>query len=154
MCIYIDDWSLVYSVGGSLPVIFPYIAEFTRNKYRGPYLGVQAFFWTFGRLVCGGFAWVILPLSFGNIHSWRVFIAASAVPSLIGALLYFFLPESPRFLLEVRRREGDRGVCDGRRDKCSLGDGCAIKIHVYSTLAYRKGRKATHTNNECAHSCT
>ena len=124
-----------------MPVIFPYIAEFTRNKYRGPYLGVQAFFWTFGRLVCGGFAWVILPLAISRVHSWRVFIALSAVPSLVGALLYFFLPESPRFLLEVRRREGEGGGrgggregegrggeggergCEGGRDKGSVDSG-------------------------------
>ena len=98
------------SVGGSLPIIFPYIAEFTRNKYRGPYLGAQAFFWTFGRLVSGGIAWIILPLSIQStyVHSWRLYIAISAVPALIGALLYLLLPESPRFLLEVREREWKR----------------------------------------------
>ena len=130
-----------------MPVIFPYIAEFTRNKYRGPYLGVQAFFWTFGRLVCGGFAWIILPLAISRVHSWRVFIALSAVPSLVGALLYFFLPESPRFLLEVRggreegeeggggggggggegggrdEGEGGEGGCEGGRDKGSVDSG-------------------------------
>ena len=41
--------------------------------------------------------------SLGSIefHSWRLFIAVSALPSILGALLYFILPESPRFLLEV-----------------------------------------------------
>lgn len=102
-------FATVYSVGGSLPVIFPYTTEFIRNKYRGPYLSVQSIFWMFGRLLCGAFAWAIIPrgkisLYSGKLtfHSWRLFIALSAMPSLIGALMYFFLPESPRFLLEVR----------------------------------------------------
>jgi VNT family MFS transporter (synaptic vesicle glycoprotein 2) len=61
-----------------------------------------------GRLLCGAFAWMIIPVgsihgSLGSIqfHSWRLFIAVSALPSILGALLYFILPESPRYLLEV-----------------------------------------------------
>ena len=98
----------IHSVGGSLPIIFPYIAEFTLNKFRGPYLSVQSFSWSLGRLACGGLAWAMLPRGGGGVtlghlgSSWRSFIAVSSLPALFGALLYFFLPESPRFLLEVR----------------------------------------------------
>ena len=98
-----------HRVGGSLPVLFPYISEFIRNKYRGPYLGAQATFWMFGRLLCGAIAWAIIPrtnidISMGlfHFHSWRLFLAVSALPSLLGVFLYWFLPESPRYLLEVR----------------------------------------------------
>ena len=98
------------SVGGSLPVIFSYGSEFIRNKYRGPYLGIQSIFWMVGTLLCGAFAWIILPyncvsIQIGSItfHSWRIFIAVSALPAILGALLYLLLPESPRYLLEVRR---------------------------------------------------
>ena len=89
------------SVGGSLPVIFPYIAEFTLNKYRGTYMSLQSFFWTAGRLVCAGVAWLILPLDTGAFHSWRLYIFLSSLPAFCGALLYLLLPESPRYLLEV-----------------------------------------------------
>ena len=78
---------------------------------------MQSFFWTFGRFLCGGLAWIILPQAAVNIaigsltiHSWRVYIAVTALPSLIGALLYFLLPESPRFLLEVSEEGGNHGV--------------------------------------------
>ena len=97
-----------FRVGGSLPVLFPYNSEFIRNKYRGPYLGVQSTFWMVGRLLCGAFAWIIIPQGninapLGMIHfrSWRLFLAVSALPSILGSLLYFILPESPRYLLEV-----------------------------------------------------
>eukprot|EP00731_Ephydatia_muelleri_P012149 Em0006g1043a len=98
-------------VGGSLPVIFSYMSEMVRNKYRGPYLGVLSMHWMLGSLLCGAFAWMIVPaeinLSLGSlqIHSWRVFIIVSSIPSILGACLYFFLPESPRFLLEVGKQE-------------------------------------------------
>ena len=98
------------SVGGSLPIIPMYLTEFIHSRYRGPFLGVMGSFWMFGALLCGGLAWLLLPLeisgvSIGSleIHSWRVFLALSAIPSIIGAGMFLVLPESPRFLLEVRK---------------------------------------------------
>ena len=98
---------LLYRVGGSLPVIIPYTSEFNRNKYRGSYMGVQAFFWMIGQLTCRMLAWAIIPIRlfhlFGReLESWRIFIAICALPSLIGAVMYFFLPEIPRFLLKTK----------------------------------------------------
>ncbi len=90
-------------MGGSLPIIMAYNSEFIQSKYRGPYLGVLSCFWMFGALLCGGIAWVLLPLelSVGHVRSWRMYLFASAFPSIIGALLFIIMPESPRFLLEV-----------------------------------------------------
>lgn len=86
----------------------PYTSEFIHSRYRGQYLSTLSVFWMFGGLLCGGVAWLLLPLEFEDvyfgsiaIHSWRVFLMVSAIPSLLGALLYVILPESPRFLLEV-----------------------------------------------------
>ena len=97
------------SVGGSLPIIPMYFSEFIYSSYRGPLLGVLSIFWMFGALLCGALAWLLLPLQFVNfpfstlqIHTWRLFIALSAVPSIVGAVVFFLLPESPRYLLEVR----------------------------------------------------
>ena len=96
------------SVGGSLPIIFSYAAEFIRNKYRGPYLAMVGAFWMVGQLLCGAVAWIILPehsinghLGTLTFHGWRLFIAISALPAIIGAILYIFMPESPRYHLEV-----------------------------------------------------
>ena len=95
-------------VGGSLPVLFPYNSEFVRNKYRGPFLSLQGLFWMLGRFMCGGLAWILIPMtsiqpSFGSFrfHSWRIFLALSALPSILGALLYLVMPETPRYLLEA-----------------------------------------------------
>ena len=104
VCVFPSETVSFRSVSGSLPVIAPYMAEFIRNKYRGPVLGISSTFWMVGRLLCGAFAWIIIPMGLVapfNFHSWRLFIAISALPSLLGAAAYFLLPESPRFLLEV-----------------------------------------------------
>ena len=89
-------------------MIMPYTSEFVYSRYRGPYLSTLSVFWMIGGLLCGGAAWLLLPLkitgvSIGAItlHSWRVFLILSAIPSLLGALMYIVMPESPRFLLEV-----------------------------------------------------
>lgn len=86
----------------------PYASEFVHAQYRGPYLSALSVFWMIGGLLCGGAAWLLLPLNISGIsigavslHSWRVFLILSAIPSLLGALLYIIMPESPRFLLEV-----------------------------------------------------
>ena len=87
-----------------------YLSEFVQSNHRGPYLGAMSCFWMFGALLCGGLAWLLLPLEISGvyigslqIHSWRVFLALSAIPSIVGAGVFFVLPESPRFLLEVRK---------------------------------------------------
>ena len=99
---------LLCSVGGSLPVMFPYTSEFIHSQYRGPYLSILSIFWMVGGLLCAGTAWLLIPLpitgvSIGSLtlHSWRVFLMLSAIPSLLGAMLYMVMPESPRYLLEV-----------------------------------------------------
>lgn len=89
-------------------MLFPYNSEFVRNKYRGPFLSLQGLFWMVGRFLCGGLAWILIPMtsirvSFGSFqfHSWRIFLALSALPSVLGALLYLGMPETPRYLLEA-----------------------------------------------------
>jgi len=64
-----------------------------------------AWFWMVGAIFTAGLAWFLIPMSvhwetsFGVIHSWRIFTAICAMPSLICALCLYLCPESPRFLL-------------------------------------------------------
>ena len=87
-----------------------YASEFVSNTYRGPFLSIQGVFWMVGQLLCGALAWIVIPqhsidmLGLMTIHSWRLFIAISALPSVFSAILYYFMPESPRYLLEVLYR--------------------------------------------------
>ena len=60
--------------------------------------------------LCTGLAWITIPhteLSFQlgdfSYNSWRVYIAFCTIPSLSSALLFVFMPESPKFLLQMGR---------------------------------------------------
>ncbi|KAJ8930446.1 hypothetical protein NQ314_016773 [Rhamnusium bicolor] len=100
------------ALGGSGPVIWSYFAEFQPKSKRGSMLSFMAAFWTLGNLFVAGLAWLIIPhqeLGYRNqyfvYNSWRIFLLICAVPSFIVAVLLFFLPESPKFLLSQGRSE-------------------------------------------------
>ena len=59
-----------------------------------------------GNLTVAGLAWLVIPQELGwtdpqgfLYNSWRIFVALSALPSLLVAMALVFLPESPKFLL-------------------------------------------------------
>lgn len=99
------------ALGGSGPVIWSYFAEFQPKHKRGSMLSSMAAFWTLGNLFVASLAWIIIPQSIGVrmpgflFNSWRIFLAICSIPSFIVAVLLFFLPESPKFLLARNRQE-------------------------------------------------
>ena len=101
-------------VGGSIPVVWSYFAEFQPSPRRGAALSFLASFWMVGNLTVAGLAWVVIPRDIGwtdpeegfLYNSWRIFVALSAMPSLLVAVALVFLPESPKFLL-VKGREAE-----------------------------------------------
>lgn len=52
-------------------------------------------------------AWIVVPLDIGVdsgpflFNSWRIYLALCTAPSLSSAVLFGFMPESPKFLLKV-----------------------------------------------------
>lgn len=96
-------------VGASIPVIFSYFAEFQAESRRGSMLAALAAFWTVGAILTSGLAWLMVPYSFGveydyfRYSSWRIFLSLSSIPSLTAALLFFLMPESPKYLTETGR---------------------------------------------------
>jgi len=92
-------------VGGSIPVVWTYFAEFQPAKYRGGALSFLASFWMIGNISVAGLAWLVIPHHLGweggsfVFNSWRIFVVLSALPSLIVAFSLFTLPDSPKFLL-------------------------------------------------------
>lgn len=92
-------------------MIFSYFAEFQPKSKRGSMLSFMAAFWTLGNLFVAGLAWLIIPQDIGytteyfTYNSWRIFLLICAVPSFIVAIVLFFLPESPKFLLSQGKSE-------------------------------------------------
>lgn len=61
--------------------------------------------------VSPGLAWMVIPrtrpfFSLGSLdfQSWRMFVALCSIPSLTSAVIFIFMPESPKFLLEVFKK--------------------------------------------------
>lgn len=108
---YFTNKPFVYRLGGSGPVIWSYFAEFQPKSKRGSMLSFMAAFWTLGNLFVAGLAWLIIPTGIGYTstsfiyNSWRIFLLICALPSFAVAVLLFFLPESPKFLLSKGRSD-------------------------------------------------
>jgi MFS family permease len=83
-------------VGGSVPCVFALAAEVAPDFYREKLLVMVASFWMVGSVFTASCSWIILG---GGLASWRVFSLITALPAAAACiLLYFFVPESPRFL--------------------------------------------------------
>ena len=97
-----------FGVGG-LFVISDLLAEFMPLSHRGRYLVYVEYFWTIGSLFVAGLAWVLLSVS-----GWRILTFITVIPVTISLFLaYFYLPESPRWLISQRKvGEAERVILD------------------------------------------
>lgn len=97
-------------VGGSIPVIFSYFGEFQPNNHRGKMISALSTFWMAGNILTAGLAWAIIPREHLGYHnpdgfsyeSWRIFVAVCCIPAASSVLTFLLMPESPKFLLEVK----------------------------------------------------
>jgi len=70
-------------VGGAVPLVFSYFAEFSPKEYRGRMISWVSYFWIIGNIVVAGLAWIVIPLDIGyssskfQFTSWRVFVVLS-----------------------------------------------------------------------------
>jgi len=97
-----------FGIGGS-SVPFDLLAEFLPASHRGKFLAFMQLFWTLGSMLVAAMAWATLPTL-----GWRFLTFACVVPVIIISLYsYFYLPESPRWLLtQHREREAAQVLID------------------------------------------
>lgn len=55
-----------------------------------------------------------------HYHSWRVFVIVCALPCTVSMVALRFMPESPRFLLEVSQRAAAQVRAGGRQQDLAL----------------------------------
>ncbi|XP_010306025.2 synaptic vesicle glycoprotein 2B [Balearica regulorum gibbericeps] len=118
-------------IGGSLPIVFAYFSEFLSREKRGEHLSWLCMFWMIGGIFASAMAWSIIPhygwgFSMGtkyHFHSWRVFVLVCSLPCIASLVALKFMPESPRFLLEI-----------GKHDEAWM-----ILKHVHDTNMRAKG---------------
>ncbi|KAG6938773.1 synaptic vesicle glycoprotein 2B [Chelydra serpentina] len=102
-----------FGIGGSLPIVFAYFSEFLSREKRGEHLSWLCMFWMIGGIYASAMAWSIIPhygwgFSMGtkyHFHSWRVFVIVCALPCISSLVALKFMPESPRFLLEIGKHD-------------------------------------------------
>ncbi|NXU85309.1 SV2C protein, partial [Xiphorhynchus elegans] len=102
-----------FGIGGALPTVFSYFSEVLAREKRGEHLSWLCMFWMIGGIYASAMAWAIIPhygwsFSMGSayqFHSWRVFVIVCALPCVSSVVALTFMPESPRFLLEVGKHD-------------------------------------------------
>lgn len=83
-----------FGIGGA-NVPFDLLAEFLPATHRGTFLIYIEYFWTIGSMFVAGLAWASL-----NDYGWRFLAYITALPVAVASIVsYFYLPESPRWLL-------------------------------------------------------
>uniref|UniRef100_UPI00398ED0E5 synaptic vesicle glycoprotein 2B-like isoform X3 n=1 Tax=Pristiophorus japonicus TaxID=55135 RepID=UPI00398ED0E5 len=100
-------------IGGSIPIVFSYFSEFLSREKRGEHLSWLCMFWMIGGIYASVMAWSIIPhygwgFSMGTsfqFHSWRLFVVVCALPCLSSLIGLVFMPESPRYLLEIGKHD-------------------------------------------------
>ena len=87
-------------LGGALPQPGVYVSEYVPAKYRGRFLGLTEAAWVYGALLSLVFPFVLFPM-FG----WRLTFLVALIPLVLVPLVYFFAPESLRYLQCMGRRD-------------------------------------------------
>jgi sugar porter (SP) family MFS transporter len=95
------------AIGADSAIATAYIAEYAPRNRRGSLGMLQQWMITVGILVAYLVALAILKIWPGSASSvdWRLIFGLGAVPALIGLVLRFEMPESPRWLLRQERWE-------------------------------------------------
>ncbi|XP_053195957.1 synaptic vesicle glycoprotein 2C-like isoform X3 [Scomber japonicus] len=102
-----------FGIGGAVPIVFSWFAEVLAREKRGEHLSWLCMFWMIGGIYASAMAWAIIPhygwsFSMGSayqFHSWRVFVVVCALPCVSAVVALTFMPESPRFFLEMGKHD-------------------------------------------------
>src|SRR3954447_13052970 len=95
------------AIGADSAIATAYIAEYAPRERRGALAMLQQWMITVGILFAYLVALVIyrlLPGSAANLD-WRLILGIGAIPAIIGLIMRFEMPESPRWLLRKGKYE-------------------------------------------------
>ncbi|XP_068910936.1 synaptic vesicle glycoprotein 2B-like isoform X2 [Tenebrio molitor] len=98
-----------FIINGPFAALTTYISEFHCAKYRARMQLVLGTIFSCGSVVLPLLAWLILPQNFYfsafnkslEFHSWNLYLLICGLPSLTSAIIFIFMPESPKFLMTV-----------------------------------------------------
>lgn len=100
------------AICGPFSLTYAYLSEFFDKSRRDSIVMMTGCFTSFGSLLQPVIAYFIIPNNWEFIlfdtfliNSWRIFLMLSTLPSLTGAFLVYFMPETPKFLMTHGRTE-------------------------------------------------
>ncbi|KAF8806340.1 general substrate transporter [Phlegmacium glaucopus] len=85
-----------------------YVVEMSPPQWRGRLTGLYNTFYYSGSILCTGVS--VATGRLNSTRSWRVPLAIQIVPAAILLIFAFLLPESPRWLISVGRKEEARRI--------------------------------------------
>ncbi|CAG9815294.1 unnamed protein product [Phaedon cochleariae] len=133
-----------FLIGGSSAIIYAYAGEFHDNKYRPKVVSWIATFVALGNVFLPGMAWLILPLEI-TPKSWRILMIVYSLPSLLFAILAWFLPESPKYLLTQGKNEEALTIL---KKMFSLNTGKKSDEYPVASILSFEGSSVHHEKNE------
>ncbi|KAF2117517.1 general substrate transporter [Lophiotrema nucula] len=94
------------AVGSASFVVPLYISELSPSPFRGRLVTVVCLFITGGQVV----AYIVGWLFSEHAHGWRWMVGLGALPAALQFGMLWFLPETPRWLFKVGRKEAAKRV--------------------------------------------
>ncbi|OSS43414.1 hypothetical protein B5807_11807 [Epicoccum nigrum] len=92
--------SIVGAAVGSASFVVPlYISELSPSPFRGRLVTVSSLFITGGQVVAYGVGWAFSE----TLGGWRWMVGLGAAPALLQFVMLFFMPETPRLLIQKGR---------------------------------------------------
>ncbi|XP_045461406.1 synaptic vesicle glycoprotein 2B-like isoform X2 [Harmonia axyridis] len=127
-----------FIINGPFAALTCYLSEFHCAKYRARVQMVLGIIFSAGTICLPLLAALILPeeidivlFDYFRIHSWNVLLLVSAFAPLLGGVVFFFLPESPKFLMSIGRNEEALNVM---KKVYSLNTGKPAETYPIKTL--------------------
>ncbi|KAH8325428.1 hypothetical protein KR067_011423 [Drosophila pandora] len=100
-----------FCMSGPFAVLMTYLTELHGRQHRQRIMMIVGIMFSIATLTLPGLAMLILPQQWDiqiwnlSLTSWQVFVAITALPSFLSFVLFFFFPESPKFLMSKGRNE-------------------------------------------------
>ncbi|KAL1490782.1 hypothetical protein ABEB36_013420 [Hypothenemus hampei] len=97
--------------GGFYVALTTYILEFHATEHRGRVQMIFAMLFSVGNIVIPLLSSAILPLNLNlhlpmlDFHSWNLLILITSCNPLFSVIAFYFLPETPKFLMSTGKNE-------------------------------------------------
>jgi SP family myo-inositol transporter-like MFS transporter 13 len=141
------------AVGAGSFVAPLYIAELAPAKFRGRLITLNVLFVTIGQVVAYVVGWAFTQWG-RESTGWRWMVGLGAVPAAVQYAVMIFMPETPRWLVMVDRKNEARGtlskVYGGGRDIQGMVDHVlkGIEVEVREEEEAKRGRMRAQTKKQ------